>query len=186
MKLLLKICAVLLAILAVGVIGVSYKLPREAVVKQSIVINAAPEKIFPLLNNPTEWKRWSAWNTTYDPTLIYMYGGPLSGEGARQSWSGDKTGTWQMVFTTSTAPDSLSYDLKQQGQTIVTKGAFTLQKYENGTTLVTWLQKTPLEDNILALYKGVWFNYKTQNEVQQGLSNLNALITDTKHNTAKK
>lgn len=185
MKLLLKICAVLLAVVAIGVIGVSYKLPRQAVVKQSVVIAASPDRIFPLLNNPTEWKRWSAWNNTYDPTLIHMYGGPLSGTGARQSWSGDKTGTWQMVFTASAAPDSLTYELKQQGQTIVTKGAFTLQLADNGT-LVTWQQTTPLQDDILSLYKGVWFNYKTQKEVQQALSNLNALITDTKHNTAKK
>lgn len=185
MKLLLKICAVLLAVLAVGVIGVSYKLPREAVIKQSILINASPDKIFPLLNNPTEWKRWSAWNTTYDPTLIYMYGGPLSGAGARQSWSGDKTGTWQMVFTNSAAPDSLAYDLKQQGQTIITKGTFILQKTDNGT-LVTWQQTTPIEDNILALYKGVWLTYKSDKELKMGLSNLNALVTDTKHTTAKK
>ncbi|HEY4651870.1 MAG TPA: SRPBCC family protein [Pontibacter sp.] len=185
MKLLLKICLALAVVAALGLVGFSYFLPRQVVVRQSIRINASPDKVFPYINNPADWKRWSAWNKTYDPTLIYMYGGPLSGEGARQSWSGDKTGNWQMVFTQSTAPDSLSYELKQPGQTIVTKGTFTLEKTATGTQL-TWQQLTPVEDNLLALYKGAWQHYKTEQQVQQGLQNLSTLLHDTSQTTAKK
>lgn len=185
MKLLLKICIACMVVLAIGLVGFSYTLPRQALVLQHITIPASPEQVFPYLNNPTDWKRWSAWNKTYDPTLIYMYGGPLTGVGARQSWSGDKTGNWQMVFTHSAAPDSLRYDLKEPGTAIVTKGMFTLVKTAEGTQL-TWQQVTPVEDNILALYKSVWHNYKTRQQVQQGLANLKSLIGDTNHNTAKK
>lgn len=185
MKLLLKICVGVCATTAVGLVLLSYKLPRQAVVKQSIELDVAPDKVFPYLNNPTDWKRWTAWNKEYDPSVIYMYGGPLTGAGARQSWSGDKTGNWQMVFTNATAPDSLTYDLKETGKTIVAKGAFILEPTAAGTKL-TWRQTTPVEDNMLALYKAVWQNYRTEQQVQQGLQNLKTLISDTKRNTAKK
>lgn len=184
MKLLIRI-SVALAMLLAGFFGISMLLPKQGIIKQSILIAASPEQVFPLLNSPADWKRWSAWSKTYDPTLIYMYGGPLSGEGARQNWSGDKTGNWQMVFTGSTAPDSLAYELKQVGQTIKTTGCFTLHKTENGT-LVTWQQTTPIQDNAMALYKGAWQNYKTEQEILLGLNNLQKLISDTKQNTAKK
>ncbi|MBB6610377.1 SRPBCC family protein [Pontibacter sp. Tf4] len=185
MKLLLKICLALVVVLVIGVVGFSFILPRQIMVTKSVSIDAKPEKVFPYLNNPADWKRWSAWNKTYDPSLIYMYGGPLSGKGARQGWSGDKTGNWQMVFTNATAPDSLTYDLKETGTTIVAKGVITLQQ-TGDSTLVTWHQSMPLEDNMLALYEGLWKQHRTEQEVQQGLENLKTLISDTKHNTAKK
>lgn len=185
MKLLLKICVAVCAVIAVALIGLSYKLPRQAFVSQSIELDAAPDKVFPYLNNPTDWPRWSPWNKTYDPSVIYLYGGPLTGTGARQSWNGDKTGNWQMVFTNASAPDSLTYDLKEAGKATVTKGVFILELTATGTKL-TWQQTTPVEDTMLELYKAAWQNYKTEQQVQQGLQNLKALVSDTKQNTAKR
>lgn len=184
MKLLLKI-SIALIVLAVGLAGFSYTLPKEAVVKQSIIIKASPEKVFQYLNNPADWKRWNAWNKAYDPTLIYMYGGPLTGKGARQSWNGDKTGNWQMIFTESVAPDSLTYQIKQDGAPFVTNGGFYLEETAAGTSL-TWYQRMPIVDNPIALYKGAWQKNETEQQIQLGLTNLQTLISDTKNNTAKR
>jgi hypothetical protein len=184
MKLLLRF-AVVLVVLAAVFFGGATLLPDQIEVKQTIVVKATPDQIFPYLNNTSNWKRWSAWNITNDPSLIYLYGGPVSGAGARQNWNGDKVGNWHMLFTQSTAPDSLNYELKQEGQTIKSTGSFVLQKTEDGT-LVTWIQRTPLEDNAVALYRGAWQNYKTEKEILESLTNLQSLVTDTQLNTAKK
>lgn len=182
---LLYAMAVALVVLAAGLFGYATLLPRQAFVKQTILVNASPDQVFPYINNPTNWKQWCAWNKKHDPSLIYMYGGPVSGVGARQNWNGDKTGNWHMVFTESTENDRLAYELKQAGQTAKTTGSFTLEESENGT-LVTWQQTTPLEDNILDLYKGAYHNYKTEEQILEGLTNLQALIQDTRNTTAKK
>lgn len=185
MKLLLRL-SVVLVVLAAGLFWFSSTLPKEIKVRQSIVIKAKPEQIFPYLNNPTDWKDWTVWNKTYDPSLIYMYGGQHRGVGARQSWSGDITGNWQMVLTQSVEPDSLGYELKQEGSDFTTTGNFILEENKEGT-LVTWLQTTPLEDSPLALYKGAWQQSKTEEELQQGLQNLQTLVASTtKTNASKK
>ncbi|MEJ8756684.1 SRPBCC family protein [Pontibacter sp. H259] len=185
MKLLLKIF-VALVVLAAGLFWFSTTLPSTIDIKQQIVIKAEPEQIFPYLNNPTDWKNWTAWNKTYDPSVIYMYGGPQRGVGARQNWSGDITGNWQMVFTQSTEPDSLSYELKQQDSPVKTIGSFILEE-KGDSTQVTWLQTTPLENNIIALYKGAWQRSKTEKELMTGLQNLqNLVISTTKANASKK
>ncbi|MER2999596.1 SRPBCC family protein [Pontibacter populi] len=184
MKLLLRF-AVVLVVLAACFFGGATLLPKQMEVRQTIVIDATPEHVFPYLNNTTDWKRWCAWNTTNDPSLIYLYGGPMSGAGARQNWNGDKFGNWHMLFTQSTAPDSLNYELKQEGQTIKSTGSVVLKETEKGT-IITWRQTTPLEDSPLALYKGAWQNYKTEQEIHESLTNLQTLMTDNKQNTAKK
>jgi uncharacterized protein YndB with AHSA1/START domain len=184
MKLLLRI-TIVLVVLAAGLFWFSTTLPREIKIKQRVLIKASPDQVFPYLNNPTDWKNWSVWNKTYDPSMIYMYGGPQRGLGARQSWSGDVIGNWQMIFTQSVEPDSLSYELTQEGSPFKTKGNFILQKSAGGT-LVTWLQTTPLEDRPLAVYKGKWLQSKKEEELQQSLVNLQALLTATTKTSASK
>ena len=64
-------------------------------------------------------------------------------------------------------------------------GSLVLQETDK-VTLITWQQTTPLEYSPLALYKGAWQHYKTEQELQESLANLQILITDSKQNTAKK
>ena len=184
MKLLLRI-TIVLVVLAAGLFWFSTTLPREINIKHSVLIKASPDQVFAYLNNPTDWKNWSVWNKAYDPSMIYMYGGPQRGVGARQSWSGDINGNWQMIFTQSIEPDSLGYELTQQGSPFKTKGNFILEKAASGTK-VTWIQTTPLEDSPLAVYKGKWLQSKTEKELQQSLANLQTLLSATTNASASK
>ncbi len=184
MKLILSIGAglgLLVALLAGG----SQLLPKSAVVEQSVYLEATPEQVFPLLNNPTNWKKWNAWNKTYDPSMIEMYGGPEYGIGAKQSWNGDKTGNWRMLFVLSSAPDTLQYELVKEGDTTRSEGTLTLQATGQGTTL-TWHQHTPVIDKPLDLYLAAWQNYKTEQHISQGLANLQLLVNNNRNQTAKK
>jgi uncharacterized protein YndB with AHSA1/START domain len=184
MKLLFKILGVLLLLVS-GLYVFGYFLPKQIKVKHTRTINARPDLVFPLINNPTNWARWSPWSKTYDPSLIHLYGGPVSGVGARHNWYGDLAGNWQMVFTQSTEPDSLTYELKQSQESGTATGSFKLIATKTGTE-VTWQHIKPLEDNPVALYKGAWQNYKLEQDFKTGLNNLQVLLQGTQHNTAKK
>lgn len=162
-----------------------YTLPKELGVKLSIVIDAAPEQIYPYLNNPAEWERWSAWNKANDPTMIHMYGGPWSGTGAIHRWSGDKAGNSFMVFKETVSPALLLYEQTMEGYPFPTLGTFELEKIAGGTQ-VTWQQQTPLADNPLALISGIWKKKKAEKELQAGLNGLKTLVdTSTKKRASK-
>jgi hypothetical protein len=182
MKLLLRVSLSLL-FLAAALCAVSYLLPTKCEVVRTIVVKAAPERVFPYLNNPTEWKNWSAWNRTYDPTMIHMYSGPISGTGAIHTWSGDRIGNGQMVVTQSILPSQLDYQMTREGEENLTKGSFLLAKV-NGGTLIIWKQTTPLAANPLARLVGAYRKYKLESELDQGLTGLQQLYVTKSKRTA--
>lgn len=68
-------------------------------VRRSAVIPAAPEEIFPLVNNFHEWTAWSPWEAV-DPGMSRRYFGPDTGVGAGYEWSGNRkagSGTMQII-----------------------------------------------------------------------------------------
>lgn len=174
MKLLFKVLLTLIA-LVVAVFGLSYQLPRESVAEKSMLVPASPEQVFIYLENPMEWVHWNAWNKSYDPTMIQLYGGPMRGKGARLTWNGDKLGRRQMVFTNSESPATLEYEITQEKEAYKTTGGFSLEKTEGGT-LVHWRMHTPLQDNPVALIYGTWQQYRADKEMEQGLLGLKALV----------
>jgi uncharacterized protein YndB with AHSA1/START domain len=110
------IVLVSLLVAATAVYFGSFLLPDSYEVSKSIVVKAKPEQVFPYLNNPTQWEKWNAWNREYDPTMIRLYGGPMTGKGASQQWNGDKVGMVQMHFTESTPPSQLYYKQQTKGE----------------------------------------------------------------------
>lgn len=68
-------------------------------VRRSAVIPAAPEEIFPLVNNFHEWTAWSPWEAV-DPGMSRRFFGPDTGVGAGYEWSGNRkagSGTMQII-----------------------------------------------------------------------------------------
>ena len=58
----LKWTAIILVALVLGVIGFAYTLPTSFRVERSQLINAPAEKVYGLVADPREWKKWSVWN----------------------------------------------------------------------------------------------------------------------------
>lgn len=63
--------------------------PDSFRIQRSVVIKAAPETIFPFINDFRKWETWSPWEKI-DPDLKRTYGGVASGVGAVYEWSGNK------------------------------------------------------------------------------------------------
>lgn len=175
---LLKIVLLALLILVAALAGASYQLPTQLEVQQSIVLDAPPEAVYPLLNNPTEWQKWSVLNKQTDPTIIHLYGGPMQGAGARMQWSGDRAGNGHILFKESISPQLLTYLQMEAVDSNQIQGSFELQPVEGGTQVV-WRQQALVGDKPWQRVMGVVQRYKRQEEVEKGLLGLKTLLQNT-------
>lgn len=101
---------VVLAALA-ALLGVAAGRPKTFTVKRRALIAAAPEAIFPLLEDFHCWAGWSPW-ADLDPEMKTTFGGAARGVGATYAWEGDKTvGAGRMEITEARGPEKLALDL---------------------------------------------------------------------------
>jgi len=77
--------------------------PDSFRLERSILIQARPEAIYPLV---ADFHRWTAWSPfeKMDAETKRTYGGPDSGVGATYGWQGDKTGVGHMEILEAEAP----------------------------------------------------------------------------------
>ncbi len=78
----LKRLVVRIGLLIVLLIAIAFALPSQFNVGRSVTINAAAEKIYPLIATTSQWKNWTVWNQR-DPNMKIDYAGPESGLGAK-------------------------------------------------------------------------------------------------------
>jgi len=83
-----KIVAVI-GVAVLIVLGFAATKPDTFHVERKVVIKAAPEKIFPWLENPQRTIEWSPWEKK-DPNLKKAFSGPSKGVGAAYAWDGNK------------------------------------------------------------------------------------------------
>lgn len=177
-KLLLPVPLVLAAL-----VGASYCfLPTTYEVRQTIFVEATPAEIYPLLDNPTHWQEWSVLNKQTDPSMIHLYGGPMTGTGARLQWSGDKVGEGAMLVTESISPSSLAYKLHEKTSQESSLGFFSLVPVAGGTQ-VTWRVQAVAGQKPWERMRGAWRKQKQQAEIEKGLLGLKTLL---QNNSKKK
>ncbi|WP_025605421.1 SRPBCC family protein [Pontibacter actiniarum] len=164
-----------LLLLLAAAIGFPYLLPTQISVQQSIYLQEPPEEVYPYLNNPTQWEHWSVLSKRHDPSIIHLYGGPLEGKGSRLQWSGDRAGNGYIHFTESISPSTITYLQTEKENPAGLQGAFYLNPAAEGTK-VTWRQQVGLADTPLARLQGALRKYKMQQEQEQGLLGLKALL----------
>jgi len=127
-----------LAVLVAGVLIAAALRPDTFVVKRSVVINAPPDWIFPLINNFMRWRDWSPWEKK-DPQMKRAFVEKQSGPGAIYRWKGNKeVGEGSMEIAESVAPSKVRLRLDfvkpfEAHNDVV----FTLEPRPQGTE-VTW------------------------------------------------
>ncbi|GAA4445296.1 hypothetical protein GCM10023188_48250 [Pontibacter saemangeumensis] len=185
MKLLFKVLLPLPVLLAAAAGAAYYLLPAELEVQQAIVLQAPPEEVYALLDNPMEWQKWSVLNKQEDPSMIHLYGGPMAGAGARMQWSGDRVGNGQVVFTESISPSSLTYRQSENGAAENILGSFTLAPVAGGTQVV-WKQQAVVGQSPWQKVLGAVQKYRKQDEVEKGLLGLKTLLLNNSKKKAVK
>ncbi|MBN1203933.1 MAG: SRPBCC family protein [Myxococcaceae bacterium] len=173
MKRVLKIVGLgLVALVAVFVV-VGLFLPRQWRVEQTLLIDAEPEHLHPLVSDLKEWQSWAAWNKEMDPQVKWEYGGPASGEGAWWSWSGPQMGHGKMTITKSDVASGVWVDeMIETDKEVNARGSITWTRQGQGLQ-VKWVDEGTLPPVIGGYFVGM-IEKMLSEHFQTGLKNLKA------------
>jgi uncharacterized protein YndB with AHSA1/START domain len=169
-----KWIAIVLGTLAVLFFGIGFMLPSKFNVSRAIEIKAPPERVFMLITDPREWKRWTVWNQR-DPGMKITYSGPPAGPGAKWAWESKTEGTGNMEFTRAEANKRLEYRLSFPDFGMVSTGALTLLPSAGGGTELTWATVGDVGANPIKHYFAAFMDRMVGPDFEGGLRNLKAL-----------
>jgi hypothetical protein len=141
-----EIVIIALVVVIAGVLFLAARKPDTFSVQRTTSINAAPDKIFPLISDFHRWRLWSPYESK-DPAMRRMVSGAASGKGAIYEWEGNsKVGKGRIEITDAAAPSRVTIKLDMikpmEGHNIVD---FTLKPRDGATpascTEVTWAMR---------------------------------------------
>ncbi len=99
--------AVVLAIAIAIVLILAATRPDTFGVQRAAIVEAPPEKIFPLINDFRQWGSWSPYEHK-DPAMKRSFSGAPRGAGAVYAWEGDKNvGKGRMEILEASAPSKI-------------------------------------------------------------------------------
>lgn len=166
----------ILVVIALIVLVAASK-PDAFRIERKISIKAAPEKVFPLINDFYKWKTWSPWEKM-DPDMNRKYSGSESGVGAIYEWNGNKkVGQGRMDIAESIANQKVLILLEFIKPFAAKNTAeFTFQQHGN-ETLVVWAMegKVPLISKIMCLFMNM--DKMVGKDFEAGLQNLQRIAT---------
>lgn len=171
----LKIIGGIVAVAIAVILIIAATKPDNFVVQRTLDINAAPEKIFPLINDFHNWTQWSPYENR-DPNLQRTYSGAAMGKGAVYAWRGNKDiGEGRMEITETQEPNSILIALDFLAPFKAHNVAeFTIAPRGDGST-VTWAMRgaSPFVTKVMQVFfsmdKMVGADFET------GLANLKNL-----------
>lgn len=136
---------IVLLVIVVAIVVLVATRPNTFRLERSIVVDAPPDHVYPLVNDLHRWSEWSPWDEK-DPNMTLTYEGPESGPGAARAWAGDKNvGEGRMEISDSTPPShvviALHFLKPFEGHNTA---EFAFHPVEGGGTRVTWSMHGPL------------------------------------------
>lgn len=171
----LYILAGIIAIVIIAILICAMMQPNTFRVARSISINAAPEKIFPLINDFHNWKNWSPFEKL-DPNMTTTFSGAENGVGAVYVWNGNKkAGAGRMEITSTVVPTEITIKLdftapfKSSNTTLYTLAA------QNNSTTVTWAMSGPMNimSKVMCLF--ISMDKLVGKDFENGLANMKNL-----------
>lgn len=175
---LLKIGIVVVALVVVAIVGIlvaAWTKPDTFRVARTASINAAPEKIFPLMNDFRSFGSWSPYEKR-DPEMKRSYSGPASGKGAVYAWDGNKNvGSGRMEILDSTPSSRIVIKLDFSRPFEAHNGVeFTLEPRGTSTT-VGWTMEGPVPFMAKIVHVLVNMDRMVGGDFETGLANLKSI-----------
>jgi hypothetical protein len=160
-----------LAGLLLVVVALGATRPSHYEVSRSLLVQATPEQITPMLTDLHAWNTWNPWDAM-EPTSTKEYSDPASGVGAWYTWRGDQTGSGRMEII-SISPTRVDYALHFTAPMEDTATVhFDLAPVGDTRTNVTWSMEG--EQNLMGRIFGLFMDMDTMigGDFEQGLTNL--------------
>lgn len=167
--------AIVLAVATIAILVMASAKPDVFAVSRRIGIAAAPETIFPLIEDFRNFTSWSPYERR-DPAMKRVFAGPPRGEGAVYEWSGNgKAGAGRMQITQATPPAKVAIDLvftkPFKARNVVN---FTLER-SGSTTDVTWSMRGPTPFVAKIMHVLVDMDRMIGRDFERGLGKLKAI-----------
>lgn len=172
MRWLLRIVGALI-VLGVALVVIGFFLPSHFRIERSVEIAAPADKVYALIADPREWKRWSIWNQR-DPAMKIEYAGPPSGSGAKWSWVSKTEGTGNMEFTDAKPGERVGYTLSFPDFGMQSSGALTITPGA-GNVRVNWTNEGDLGRSPINRWFGLVMDRFVGADFDAGLANLKRL-----------
>lgn len=170
----LDFIVIIVLVLLIGLLLYAATKPDTFSCARSIDIDAAPDKIFPLINDLQAWEGWTPYNK--DPLMKKSFSGNSVGPGASYAWDGNKdVGQGNIEISSATPPRQIVMQLNIikpfAGQNRV---EFTLEP-QGGATRVTWAMSgaQPFIGKVVSLF--INCEKMVTSDWDIGLGNLKAL-----------
>ena len=165
---------IVLALIA-GVLIFAATKPDVFQIERKAVIQAAPEKVFALINDFSQWAAWSPWEKK-DPGMKRIFGATTAGKDATYAWEGNKeVGKGSMEIIESTPPSKVSlrldFETPFEAHNTVT---FTLTP-EGNATRVNWKMEGPVPYFFKIMHVFINMDKMCGRDFETGLANLKAL-----------
>lgn len=168
----------LLAVIVVALIALllyAATRPNSFRIQRSLRINAAPDRLFALLNDFRQWSGWSPWEKM-DPDMQRTFSGPEVGVGTVYEWQGNKKvgkGRMEILESSPSTRLRIKLDFFSPFEAHNTT-EFTLQPQSNGTDVI-WTMYGP--SPFMSKLMGVVFNMDklVGGDFERGLTNLKVL-----------
>ena len=172
MRWLKGVVILLIALVAVLLVG-GWLLSPKFSVTRSVLIDAAPERVYPLVADPRAWARWAEWQQR-DPSMQLDYSGAASGAGARWAWKSASEDDGEMSFTAAEPDRRVAYALYFPDFGTTSAGELRLLP-EAGGTRVSWSIDGDMGHNPLFHWMALFADDIVGKDFDAGLARLKAL-----------
>jgi uncharacterized protein YndB with AHSA1/START domain len=168
-KWILIVVGVLVVVFLAGAMMISptYKVERV------MLINAPPEKIYPLIATPREWPKWGIWFER-EKDMKVDFAGAESGTGAKWGWA-SKEGRGEMEFTRAEPGKFVEYALYFPDMGVRSKGALTLTPSGSATRL-SWTNEGDVGRNPVMRWFVPFFDGMIGKDYEAGMAKLKAMV----------
>ncbi|MFZ5561744.1 MAG: SRPBCC family protein [Pseudomonadota bacterium] len=172
MKILVRLLLGLSAFFA-ALLLLSFLLPDSYHVERRIHVQASPERVFALLEDPREWRRWSTWNRR-DPAMSVSYAGPPRGAGAMWQWKSASQGNGEIRFVKVEPDRLLEYSLYFPDVDSRPVGSFRLEPKQGGTE-VSWSMRDQIGYNPAMRWMSLLMERMIGRDFEEGLATLKSV-----------
>jgi len=162
-----------LVVLGVVLLAIGLVLPAHFRIERAVSINAPADKVYSLVVDPREWKRWTVWNQR-DPAMKINYGGPTAGVGARWAWESKTEGNGVMEFTEALSNQRIGYKLSFADYGMQSAGVMAIAPVGNGVR-VSWTNEGEMGANPINRWFGLLMDRMVGKDFEAGLANLKKL-----------
>lgn len=161
------------ALLLFLALGVGFLLPGTWSARSERLVHAPPEAVYPFLDAPSGWRRWTPW-----PESGLEETGPPRGAGARMSWNDLDVGNGTFEVIDAVEPTRVDYRVTVQDSSLVTVGVLELAADPEGTR-VTWREEGDFGWNPLMGYWALFMERVQSQAMERNLVELERAVRET-------